>query len=167
MSPHYRHTQIGWVTLASLIGVAGLASSLVPLAAIPTAGAITLALVAAVLLLFTTLTVEVDAAEIRLGFTGWLIRRRIALSELASVRVVRNHWLSGWGIRLIPGGWMWNVSGLDAIELVLRNGRVFRIGTDEQQALLQAIERVAPEAATNDPRRSRGLAGETDSQPAG
>ena len=35
---------------------------------------------------------------------------------------------------------LYNVAGMDAIELKLTNGRVFRIGTDEPDQLLQAIQ---------------------------
>jgi len=53
---------------------------------------------------------------------------------------VRNQWWWGWGIRLIPGGWLYNVSGLDAVELKMKNGRIFRIGTDEAQRLAEFIQ---------------------------
>jgi hypothetical protein len=46
----------------------------------------------------------------------------------------------GWGIRWIPGGWLWNVSGLDGVELVLVNNRRFRVGTDEPEQLAAAIQ---------------------------
>jgi hypothetical protein len=52
---------------------------------------------------------------------------------------VRNKWWYGWGIRLTPHGWLFNVGGLDAVELELASGRKFRIGTDEPQGLLNAI----------------------------
>jgi hypothetical protein len=40
----------------------------------------------------------------------------------------------------MPGQyWVWNVSGLDAVELTLRSGRRFRIGTDEPEELAKAI----------------------------
>jgi hypothetical protein len=68
-----------------------------------------------------------------------MIRRTIALADIQSVRTVRNPWYYGWGLRLIPGGWMWNVSGLDAVELKLRSGKLFRIGTDEPELLRSAI----------------------------
>ena len=48
---------------------------------------------------------------------------------------VTTHWIYGWGIRWIPGGWLWNVSGLDGVELALVSGRRFRIGTDEPEQL--------------------------------
>jgi hypothetical protein len=34
---------------------------------------------------------------------------------------------------------LWNVSGLDAIELTFATGKRFRIGTDEPGKLLEAI----------------------------
>ena len=57
-----------------------------------------------------------------------------------SAEKVRNKWYYGFGIRLIPGGQMYNVAGLDAVELKLTNGRVFRVGTDESDKLLTAIQ---------------------------
>jgi len=61
------------------------------------------------------------------------------LSQVQNAAVVRNKWYYGWGIRLTPGGWLWNVSGLDAVELTFKNGKKFRIGTDEPDRLLQAL----------------------------
>ena len=61
-------------------------------------------------------------------FGRGIVHRSIALADLASVSLVRNSWLAGWGVRLTPTGWMWNVSGLDAVELVFVDGRRFRIG---------------------------------------
>ena len=55
------------------------------------------------------------------------------------VRQVRNKWWYGWGIRKIPKGWMYNVWGLDAVELEMESGKVFRIGTDEPDQLLGAL----------------------------
>ena len=41
----------------------------------------------------------------------------------------------------MPGQyWLWNVSGLQAVELVLNNGKRFRIGTDEPENLVNAIQ---------------------------
>jgi hypothetical protein len=35
---------------------------------------------------------------------------------------------------------VWNVSGFQAVELTLKDGSRFRIGTDEPEALVHAIE---------------------------
>ena len=42
-------------------------------------------------------------------------------------------------MRLGPWGWMYNVSGLDAVEIELKGGGRFRIGTDEPDELVRAI----------------------------
>jgi hypothetical protein len=91
------------------------------------------------MLFFGTLTTIVrdDAVEIRFG--PGLIRKRLALKDVESCRTVRNPWYYGWGIRKIPRGWLFNVSGLDAVELVMRNGKRYRIGTDEPEELQRAI----------------------------
>ena len=68
-----------------------------------------------------------------------LIRDRFEVADITSARVVRNSPLHGIGMRYIPHGRLWNVWGLDAVELQLRNGTRFRIGTDEPQALLAAL----------------------------
>jgi hypothetical protein len=94
---------------------------------------------ACLLVAFSSLTVTVssNAVEARFG-PGW-IGKRIPLEEVASCRAVRNLWIYGWGVRLIPGGWLYNVSGPEAVELTLTTG-VFRIGTDEPQVLCAAIQ---------------------------
>jgi hypothetical protein len=138
----YRHTQFGWVT----VGVCGAVLVLLawlPLPARARPEWVLLAptfVVMVVVGVFGTLTVEVDDAMIHLRFGAGFIRKSFALADVASCRPVRNRWWWGWGIRRIPGGWLYNVSGLDAVELVLKNGKPFRIGTDEPRRLAEFIE---------------------------
>jgi len=35
---------------------------------------------------------------------------------------------------------MWNIAGLKAVELTYQNGKKFRIGTNEAEALLEALK---------------------------
>ena len=44
---------------------------------------------------------------------------------------------------VIRNGWLYNVSGFDAVELELASGKLCRIGTDEPGRLLHAIEQAA------------------------
>jgi len=89
--------------------------------------------------LFSSLTVEVDEKELRWHFGPGLWAYRIARAEVESVAAVRNHWLNGFGIRMRPGYRLYNVSGLDAVELRLKSGGVRRIGTDDPEALANAL----------------------------
>jgi hypothetical protein len=97
-------------------------------------------LMLACLLLFHSLTVIVSDEEIEISFGPGLIRKKYPLSGLVSCQVVRNSWLHGWGIHRTWDGWVYNVSGFDAVEIVLKDGRKARIGTDEPRELAAALE---------------------------
>ena len=89
--------------------------------------------------LFGTLTAVIrdDTLEIRFG--PGPIRKRFSLRDIESCQAVRNHWYWGWGIRLTPHGWLYNVSGLDAVEIRMKTGKKYRIGTDVPRKLERAI----------------------------
>lgn len=93
----------------------------------------------AVGLLFATLTVTVADGCLTCRFGIGIIRRTIRLKDVRTAEAVRNRWYYGWGIRLVPQGWLWNVSGLNAVELTFTDGKRFRIGTDEPERLVAAI----------------------------
>ena len=134
----YRHTQIGYLTLIVIIVAAlGIAVSLPNEARPVTLGVAALLVIIAVL--FSSLTVEVGGEELRFHFGPGFWRKRVALSEVAAATPMQSSWWEGWGIRFTLRGMLYNVSGTDAVEIELRSGRRFRIGTDEPEALVQAI----------------------------
>ncbi len=93
------------------------------------------------LLNFSRLTVTVTPGAVHLGWRlGWP-RKTVQRSDIVAVTSHRNAWWVGFGIRKVSYGWMWNVWGLDSVNLQLDNGRAFRIGTDEPEALLAALSR--------------------------
>ncbi len=95
--------------------------------------------VAGAAFLFNRLTVTVAAGTVDATFGfGWP-RHSIQVLDIVAVRQVRNPWWYGLGIRWIPNGWMYNVWGLDAVELELKSGHVFRIGSDDCSDLLAAL----------------------------
>jgi len=139
----YTHTQVGTLILVALGGSIFLTGTLLFLTpAEPVVVAILASVLAALLialLLFWGLKVEVSEEQLLVSFGPGLIRRRIAIADIEDVRRVRNKWIYGWGIRWIPHGWMFNISGLDAVELQFPGGRRFRIGTDDPQGLFEAL----------------------------
>lgn len=134
----YRHTQIGWVTLASLLAGVVLVGG-IGLAAQMAVFAVPAAILALVGLLFASMTVELDDQALKFHFGPGLIRKRIALERIRHWAPVSNPWYYGWGIHYIPGGLLYNVSGFEAVELVLDDGERIRVGTDEPQALCNAL----------------------------
>ena len=89
--------------------------------------------------LFWCLEVKVGTDGIFLSYSFSLINKKIQRQQILQVEVVRYSWWYGLGIRLIPHGWMWNISGLDAIKLTSQDGNRFRIGTNQPQELYQAL----------------------------
>ena len=142
---NYEHTQPG--TYVRVIVLSAMILSCAPSAAIffgrgavPKIGLIIPIVVSSLLLLlFHSLTVRVTKSEIGLSFGIGLIHKTILIADIESCSTVKTRWYHGWGIKAIRRGWMFNISGFDAIEVRLKNGRVFWIGTNEPTKLLAAI----------------------------
>jgi len=143
--PIYEHRQFGklWplapvYVIANMVVLSVAGKDMAVVGFISTIGATVLLVI--VVLAFSRLTVTVEHEEVRIAFgLGWP-RKRFARAEIVSHQPVRNSWLNGWGIRWIKGGSMWNVWGLDAVELELTTGKKFRIGTDEPKRLGAALD---------------------------
>ena len=136
----YRHTQPGITILATCtaIGVVGAVIAW-RITGLPATLIAMLIVLAAFCIVFHSLTVEVEGRELSWYFGPGLWTYRLALGEVRSVSVVRNQWQNGFGIRKAPGLTLYNVSGLDAVELKLKSGEVRRIGTDDPRGLAAAL----------------------------
>lgn len=145
----YEHTQPGHVIRISLLAAAVVMLVILLAAAESAPLPAQAALIAAMGLdlvaawLFGSLTVTVDSEALEIRFGPGLIRKRWPLDSIVSCRPVRNSFLYGWGIHWTFGGWVFNVSGFGAVEVTLRSGRRFRIGSDEPAALAEAIRAAA------------------------
>ena len=139
MMKQYKHTQIGYFLLVSysavvlFLGYLNIKTDFYPLTLA------TLIIMLIVLGIFSRLTVIVDDQMIKIQFGLRVIRKVFQLKEIEAYRVVKNPWYYGWGIRYTPRGWLFNVSGLSAIELQLTSGKRYRIGTDDPDNLAKAL----------------------------
>ena len=149
----YKHTQISYlmliITLALLVLFAWVYITASAEPASVNSGpnfAITaiMAFILFILASFATLTVSIDENNLRIKFGYGIFARMFPLNQIASVQSVKNHWYYGWGIRVWfwPYMWIYNVSGFDAAEITLKNGKIYRIGTDEPEKLRQAISQL-------------------------
>ena len=136
----YRHTQFGTVTVITTVAIMPLAVLPAWLAGTATVAWLILGSLVVLLALFFSLTVEIDTEHLRIRFGIGLIRKRFPLDRIDTCRPVRNSWLYGWGIRLTPHGWLYSVSGLEAVELKMKSGKTCRIGTDEPEVLTAALQ---------------------------
>ena len=147
----YKHTQIGYlmlvVTLAVLVlfvWIYIMASAEPPSADSGPNFAVSaiMALILFILTSFTTLTASVDENCLRIKFGYGIFTRKFPLNQIASAQSVKNHWYYGWGVKVWfwPYMWIYNVSGFDAVEIIMRNGKIYRIGTDTPGELEAAIK---------------------------
>lgn len=104
--------------------------------------AVLMAIILFIVASFTWLQVAIDGNDLRIKFGYGVYRKSFNLLEIESAQAVRNKWYNGWGIRFWPKPptWIYNVSGFDAVEIVMKNGKRYRIGTDEPEKLEQAIQ---------------------------
>ena len=133
----YKHTQIGYlmlvVTLAVLVLFAW--THMTALAEPPSvdsgtnfAVTATMALILFFLVSFATLTVSIDENYLRIKFGFGIFARMFPIKEIASVQAVKNRWYYG-------------ISGFDAVEIIMRNGKIYRIRTNTPNELEAAIKR--------------------------
>jgi len=135
----YRHTQTGhlirWgmiLPATGLFAAAYFTRQFMPF--------VPIALVLVVLgWMFSSLTVEVTPTQLIWFFGPGLLRKSLERENIASASPVRNPWWYGWGIHRTPRGWLYNVDGLDAVEIALSGGRTLRIGSDEPRELVRAL----------------------------
>lgn len=137
----YSHTQVGRLMIVLLIAVAVYFGFMLTLVGLDLPIIITLGAILFIVASFATLTVTIDQTHIQVKFGYGIYKKRFLLNEITSVKKVKNHWYYGWGIRVwfFPYMWIYNISGFDAIEIKMKNGRVYRIGTDEPQNLENAL----------------------------
>lgn len=134
----YRHTQVG-----QFVFLLNGALALFFAVQLATGGSrvliVGLVVVVVVSMLFGTMTVEVAEGDLRFRFGpgGW--GKRVPLSQVADVQPTRTRWFEGIGIRSTRRGMLYNVAAGDAVEVLLRSGRTFRLGSDEPQKLADAI----------------------------
>jgi hypothetical protein len=139
----YRRTQIGWLTGGIPLGFFGATGVFLIASGHVGVGLAVVGMGTLVATLFGWLTVSVDSSALHLMF-GIGYRRAIPLAEVRTVTPSRSPWWAGWGIRFVPRGFLYNVSGRQVVDLELSNGRRVMIGTEDPAGLADAInERLA------------------------
>jgi protein-S-isoprenylcysteine O-methyltransferase Ste14 len=139
MSEHYRHTQTSYYLTAILaISIILVAFGIIPSGSAKATIGI-LIILAVCVALFSSLTVVVDNRMVKIWFGPRVFRKDFLLKDIKSYRIVKDPWYFGWGIRLIPGGRLYNVAGFYAVELEMKSGMKYRIGTNEPDTLEEVL----------------------------
>jgi hypothetical protein len=145
----YTHTQEAQALRVALFGGAVVALLVAILELVPPVPAW---LLAAILIgcavIFSSLTIRVTDQALVWHFGLGLFRKTVPLAEIATAELARTRWIDGWGIHRTRRGWLYNVSGFDAVLVTRRDGTRFLLGTDEPErlrlAILQGLEIINP-----------------------
>jgi hypothetical protein len=89
--------------------------------------------------MFRSMTIELTDTELVWYFGSGFPQKRVSLSEVMSAEVIQTSFLNGWGIHYTPRGWLYNVSGYQAVAITLRNGKRFCLGSDEPEELARQL----------------------------
>lgn len=135
----YKNTQLG----LAMLSVLGLVLLLLIFASISKPNepiVFAFLIVGVVAILFSTLTIKVKEGKVKWFFGPRFWKKSLEISQIESAKVIRTKWYYGLGIRLIPTGWLYNVSGLTAVELKLKDGKTVSLGTNDPDNLLKVIK---------------------------
>jgi hypothetical protein len=136
----YRHRQFGKALFIALsIGavlcliIPGILSKGVPIRLVLAA------ILAVCAFFFSSLTIEVTDQHLRWRFGPGLIRKQVLLADIDHAEVTQTKVKEGWGIHLTSRGWLYNVSGFQAVAIRLKTGKQILLGSDEPERLVMAL----------------------------
>lgn len=141
MNERYKHTQLGtYIIITSILALVFIIVLLGMKDALTFRYTVYFLIIELILLLlFPTLTVIIEEKNLIVKFGIGIINKKFNLDDIESCKTVKNPWYYFWGIKIIPNGWLYSISGFLAVELKLKTGKIFRIGTNEPQELEKAI----------------------------
>ncbi|MBD1583153.1 hypothetical protein [Pseudoalteromonas sp. S16_S37] len=137
----YRHTQFSWAIMAILAWIASfliLATWLLGYNVIVLVFGIIIAVLAC---LFYGLTIEVNKEQRTLSwwFGPGVAKKTLSFDDIEEIKGVTNSLRHGVGMRITNDGWVYSASGFSAIEVSLSDGMKYRLGTNDQARLLDAL----------------------------
>src|SRR5512137_1708363 len=117
----YAHTQRGTVVqVALLIGAVVCFALAQFLPAPPFVVPMVLLVFVTCAYMFSSLTIQITDRALHWCFGPGIFRKQVALAEIKTVEITRTRLLEGWGIHKTSRGWLYNVSGFDAVRVTLR-----------------------------------------------
>ena len=140
----YRHTQIGKAMIIIFIIAIFFVWGMGQVSPSETSNIIwLLILFGFILSSFGTLQITVNSEYLKLKFGWGIFQKKFIQKDIISTAKVRNKWYYGLGIKflLLPKKTiLFAVSGLDAVEIQMKNGKIYRLGTDQPLKLLRALQ---------------------------
>ena len=114
----YEHTQIGHVIIWSLLAIILIASGGLIGSPFHREPPVVVSIIMLIcLVLFYKLRITIDGKTLCASCGIGVVRKRVRLAQIVGCEPIRIHWWYGWGIHLTSCGWLYNVSGFDAVTI--------------------------------------------------
>lgn len=92
---------------------------------------------------FYNITIVVSQTQVSFKMGIGLFGKTYQLSDIRQCRPVSNSMFLGVGIKMLPNGWLYNVSGIKAIELQFKSKySIVRIGTNKPEEISEYIQSI-------------------------
>ena len=151
MGAEHRYTQIGLITILMILLAAaftvfmfasglksteGQDAAVLKLTGLVVAGVFVLALAS-----FYSFTIQIADGKLNFWFGFGVARKSFPIGEILSVEIVKNPWYYLWGIKSIPGGWLYSITpGGLVIELIFKDNRKIHLGTNRPEEIKHSLD---------------------------
>jgi len=152
MAEEHRYTQVGRLTILMMLLAAaftafmfdsalksnqGQDAIILKVTGLLVAGFFVLALAS-----FYSFTIQIAAGKLTFWFGFGVGRKSFPIEEIRSVETVKNPWYYLWGIKSIPGGWLYSIApGGQAIELIFKDNSKIHLGTNHPEEIMQRLDK--------------------------
>jgi hypothetical protein len=150
MKEEYRYTQVGTTTIIMILLVAVFTAFMIIPALESSSGAVivgvgllVVGLFVLTLASFYSFTIQIVGGSLTFWFGFGVSRKTIDIKQIQSIEIVKTPWYYFWGIKSIPGGWLYSIApGGQALELILKDSSKIHLGTDRPGEIKERIESV-------------------------
>ncbi|PCK32608.1 hypothetical protein [Pseudoalteromonas piscicida] len=138
----YKNIQFAWVIWLFLAFIASFTVLAIYLTGSNLAFVAFLVILSLVAFIFYGLTIQVDKQQQTLSwwFGPSVAKMTLQFDDIEFVQPVTNSLRHGIGMRISTDGWVYTVAGFDALEVVMKDGTKYRLGTNDQANLVKAME---------------------------
>ncbi len=152
MGEEYRCTQVGIVTILMMLLAAVFTAFMFDSGLKSTEGQdavilkVTSLVVAVVFVLalasFYSFTIQIADGILNFWFGFGVGRKSFPIEGIRSIETVKNPWYYLWGIKSIPGGWLYSIApGGRAIELIIKDNRKIHLGTNRPEEIKRRLDK--------------------------
>ena len=135
----YQKTQLGTTTLIISAAVLILILALQGRSPYHLGSIAALVIIVACMIVFSSMTVRVTDTEVEWWLTLPLLRGHVPLDNIKSAAAAVASPIHSLGIRTNGRDWTWILSGRNLVEIILKDDKRIRLGTDDAPRLLKAI----------------------------